>query len=109
MDAGRRDVVVGANPLVVRAPALSERVKYWIKPDLENRIRSGAIQAHFSATVAEITPEAARVCSLAGSGEILATAAVVEDCPTDVIATSLGKRALRGLPNAIVVFLVGEP
>ncbi len=27
--------------LVARGPAISERVKYWIKPDLENRIRAG--------------------------------------------------------------------
>ena len=29
--------------LVVRGPAISDRVKYWIKPDLENRIAAGAI------------------------------------------------------------------
>jgi thioredoxin reductase (NADPH) len=44
--------------LVARATAISERVKYWIKPDLENRIRAGAIRAHFSACVVEITPDA---------------------------------------------------
>ena len=41
--------------LLVRGPALSDRVKYWIKPDLENRIRSGAIRALFEARVVEIT------------------------------------------------------
>jgi thioredoxin reductase (NADPH) len=40
--------------LVVRSPALSEKVKYWIKPDLENRIKEGSIRAHFNATVDEI-------------------------------------------------------
>jgi thioredoxin reductase (NADPH) len=44
--------------LLVRAPALSDRVKYWIKPDLENRIRAGAIRALFQARVIEITSEA---------------------------------------------------
>ena len=34
--------------LVARAPAISERVKYWIKPDLENRIRAGKIRALFN-------------------------------------------------------------
>jgi thioredoxin reductase (NADPH) len=43
--------------LVVRAPALSERVKYWIKPDLENRIREGAIRGLFSTRVLEIVPD----------------------------------------------------
>jgi thioredoxin reductase (NADPH) len=47
--------------LVVRGAALSERVKYWIKPDLENRIRGGAIHAHFSSRVVEITPDAVRL------------------------------------------------
>jgi thioredoxin reductase (NADPH) len=40
--------------LVVRAPAISERVKYWIKPDLENRIAAGAIRAFFGSRVLEI-------------------------------------------------------
>ncbi|HJR58426.1 MAG TPA: YpdA family putative bacillithiol disulfide reductase [Vicinamibacterales bacterium] len=42
--------------LVVRSPALSESVKYWIRPDIENRIREGSIQAHFSTSVDEIRP-----------------------------------------------------
>jgi thioredoxin reductase (NADPH) len=44
--------------LVVRSPALSEKVKYWIKPDLENRIREGSITAFFNSTVQEIRPDA---------------------------------------------------
>jgi thioredoxin reductase (NADPH) len=60
--------------LVVRARALSERIKYWIKPDLENRIRSGAIQAHFSATVAEITPERVSIQTALGTHGVPADA-----------------------------------
>jgi len=52
--------------LVVRGPAISERVKYWIKPDLENRIHAGAIRAIFRARVLEITPDSVRVESPAG-------------------------------------------
>ncbi len=40
--------------LIVRAPAISDSVKYWIKPDLENRISEGAIRALFDATVVRI-------------------------------------------------------
>lgn len=47
--------------LLVRAPAISERVKYWIKPDLENRIRAGSIGAFFDARIVEITPDAVRI------------------------------------------------
>ncbi len=40
--------------LMVRGAALSETVKYWIKPDLENRIKEGSIRAYFDTTVDEI-------------------------------------------------------
>jgi len=40
--------------LVVRTPVLSEKIKYWIKPDLENRIKEGSIRALFNTTVEEI-------------------------------------------------------
>lgn len=40
--------------LIVRAPTLSEKIKYWIRPDLENRIKEGSIEAHFSTIVTEI-------------------------------------------------------
>lgn len=42
--------------LVVRGAALSDKIKYWIKPDLENRIKEGSIQAFFQTTVAEVRP-----------------------------------------------------
>lgn len=44
--------------LVVRGPELSKSIKYWIRPDLENRIKEGSIRAFFNTTVARITPEA---------------------------------------------------
>ncbi|HEY7501538.1 MAG TPA: YpdA family putative bacillithiol disulfide reductase [Vicinamibacterales bacterium] len=40
--------------LVVRSDALSDKIKYWIKPDLENRIKEGSIRASFSTSVQEI-------------------------------------------------------
>ena len=40
--------------LVVRGAALSDKIKYWIKPDLENRIAEGSIRALFNTTVREI-------------------------------------------------------
>lgn len=60
--------------MIVRGPAISDRVKYWIKPDLENRIRAGAIRALFDARVVEITPELVRVETPAGPEAIAATA-----------------------------------
>ena len=40
--------------LIVRGPSLSDKVKYWIKPDLENRIKEGTIKAFFNTTVEAI-------------------------------------------------------
>jgi thioredoxin reductase (NADPH) len=44
--------------LVHRGPEVAAHVKYWIKPDLENRIVYGEIKACFNARVVEITPDA---------------------------------------------------
>jgi thioredoxin reductase (NADPH) len=42
--------------LVHRRPALGESIKYWVKPDIENRIKEGAIAARFDTRVREIRP-----------------------------------------------------
>jgi len=42
--------------LVYRGPELKPTVKFWLKPDFENRVKAGEIAAHFSAEVVEITP-----------------------------------------------------
>lgn len=44
--------------LVHRRATLGESVKYWLKPDIENRIRNGEIRAHFSTVVRRIVPGA---------------------------------------------------
>jgi len=47
----------GAQVLIVhRGPALGESIKYWVKPDIENRIKEGTIRARFNTRVLEITP-----------------------------------------------------
>ena len=40
--------------LVYRGPEIPPHVKYWIKPDIENRIKNREIKAFFSSTVVEI-------------------------------------------------------
>jgi thioredoxin reductase (NADPH) len=42
--------------MVHRGPGFGESVKYWVKPDIENRIKEGSIAAHFDARVVEIRP-----------------------------------------------------
>jgi thioredoxin reductase (NADPH) len=43
--------------MIVREPDLSRHIKYWIRPDIENRIKEGSIKALFNARVKEIGPE----------------------------------------------------
>ena len=40
--------------MIVRKPAIGERVKYWVKPDIDNRIDEGSIKAVFNAQIKEI-------------------------------------------------------
>lgn len=85
--SGRRVVVIGAKnsaakaaleinrhggdvTLVVRGDEISTSVKYWIRPDLLNRIKDGAVTAHFRSVVERITPEAVVVRTPDGVAEI---------------------------------------
>lgn len=43
--------------LVHRGPCIHPHVKYWIKPDIENRIKNKEVAAYFNTTVKEITPD----------------------------------------------------
>jgi thioredoxin reductase (NADPH) len=60
--------------LVHRGRGLSERVKYWIKPDLENRIAAGKVRALFDSRVIEITPDLVRLDTPSGEKRIPAEA-----------------------------------
>jgi thioredoxin reductase (NADPH) len=40
--------------MVIRDATIGSRVKYWVKPDIENRIMEGSIKAYFNSTVNEI-------------------------------------------------------
>jgi thioredoxin reductase (NADPH) len=88
---GRRVVVVGGKnsaaeaaldlyrhgasvTMIVRRGGISEKVKYWIRPDLENRIRDGAIRAFFHTRVIEILPDAVRAGGPSGETLIPADA-----------------------------------
>ncbi len=52
--------------LVHRGAGLHERVKYWIRPDLENRIAAGAIRALWDSRVVAIEEDGCRVATPAG-------------------------------------------
>ncbi len=47
--------------LIHRGAGISDKVKYWIKPNIENRIKNGEIRGYFHSRVLEILPESIRV------------------------------------------------
>ncbi|MCZ2102658.1 MAG: YpdA family putative bacillithiol disulfide reductase [Chitinophagales bacterium] len=69
--AGQKVVVVGASnsavdaaleiyrkggqvTMIIRGPSIGSRVKYWVKPDIENRIEEGSIQALYQSKLLAI-------------------------------------------------------
>ena len=56
--------------LIHRGEGISSHVKYWIKPDIDNRIQCGEVQAHFRSRILEIRPESIRVATPQGELEI---------------------------------------
>jgi thioredoxin reductase (NADPH) len=56
--------------MIVRSDVLSDKIKYWIKPDLENRIKEGSIKALFNTEVLEIRESSIVVSALDGTREI---------------------------------------
>ena len=92
--SGRRVVIVGAKnsaakaaleinrhgghaTLIVRGPEITTSVKYWIRPDLLNRIAEGSISAHFLTTVEAITDEEVHLKTPAGSQAVPADAVLL--------------------------------
>lgn len=85
--AGRRVAVIGGKnsaakaalechrhgaevTLVHRGPEVSPSVKYWIRPNLLNRIAEGAIRAYFRTTVTAIRPDSLVLATPEGPREI---------------------------------------
>lgn len=76
--AGQRVVVVGASnsavdaaletyrkgaevTMVIRSNKISDSVKYWVKPDIENRIAEGSIRAFFNSEIESIAEDSVMI------------------------------------------------
>ena len=58
IDAALETYRKGANvTLVIRGNEIGSYVKYWVRPDIENRIKEGAIKAYFDSEVTSIDEE----------------------------------------------------
>lgn len=81
--AMQRVVVVGANnsgvdaaletyrkgaqvTMVIRESEVGQRVKYWVRPDIENRIKEGSIKAYFNSVVTSIREKEADILTPEG-------------------------------------------
>jgi thioredoxin reductase (NADPH) len=60
--------------LVHRGEALGDSIKYWVKPDIDNRISEGSITGLFLTSVRSITPTVLNVVSPRGPEELPADA-----------------------------------
>lgn len=56
--------------LIHRGAGISEKVKYWIKPNIENRIKNREIPAYFHSRVIEILPDSVRLATPEGEVSI---------------------------------------
>jgi thioredoxin reductase (NADPH) len=52
--------------MIIREDSIRESVKYWVKPDIENRIKEGSIKAYFNSELLEISENAIRISTPAG-------------------------------------------
>jgi thioredoxin reductase (NADPH) len=49
--------------MIHRGPGISDSVKYWVKPNIENRIKNGEIRAYFHSRVVEIRQDSIRIAT----------------------------------------------
>ena len=56
--------------MVIRGGEIAKQVKYWIKPNIENRIKNGEIPAHFHSHIIEIGERSVRIATPDGEKEI---------------------------------------
>jgi thioredoxin reductase (NADPH) len=56
--------------MIVRGESIGRRVKYWVKPDIENRIAEGSIKAYFNSSVVEILEDKLIVSTPEGTIEL---------------------------------------
>jgi thioredoxin reductase (NADPH) len=53
--------------MVIREPTIRESVKYWVRPDIENRIEEGSIKAYFQSEIVKIEQTSVDIRTPAGS------------------------------------------
>lgn len=84
---GRKLVIIGASnsssdaalecwrkgaevTMVIRGEGISDHVKYWVKPDIENRIAEGSIKAYFHSNLKEVKENSVIISTPEGDVEL---------------------------------------
>lgn len=80
--------------LIHRGARLADSIKYWVRPDIENRIKEGAIEARFETSVREIRP-ASLVVTRDGTTEEIPADAVLLMTGYHPDAALLGRAGVR--------------
>lgn len=76
--------------MVIREDGIRDSVKYWVKPDIENRIKEGSIKAYFRSTIGNITNDAVEIKTPEGPKTI----------PNDFVLAMTGYQPPFGFLNA---------
>jgi thioredoxin reductase (NADPH) len=84
--------------LAHRGPAMHRHVKYWILPDIENRIKNGEIAARFSTSVTRIDPDTVTLSTPQGK-QVL---------PNDAVLAMTGYRPDFEFLSSLGVQIEGE-
>lgn len=77
--------------IVHRGAELGRSIKYWVRPDIENRIKEGSVHARFHSRVVRITPKAVTIEALADGPGV--TKGETHDLPADVVYLLTGYHA----------------
>jgi thioredoxin reductase (NADPH) len=74
--------------LVHRSPELKSTIKYWVRPDIENRIKEGSVAARFNSCVKEIRPTSILISTRQEAG-----GTAEEEIPAEAVLLLTGYRA----------------
>ena len=98
--------------LIHRGGEISEKVKYWIRPNIENRIKNGEIKAYFHSKIVEIHPDSVLVDTPQGKALLKNdfVFALIGYSPDLVFLNSIGVTldAVSGRPSTNPVTLESE-
>lgn len=85
--------------MIIRETVINDRVKYWIKPNIENRIKEGSIKAYFNSRVTSVTEKTIEIITPEGPVSI----------PNDFVFAMTGYRPNFAWLAKIGIALTNQP